>query len=135
VDIDQIVFGYIANEELFPDKSVIIEEGSKGDWIYIVLEGQVKVKKRTPKGMVTLDTLKRGDIFGEMVLLEQRMGARTASVVAEGPTKVGVLDTERIVNDYESLSPQLKGLMRSLILRLKETTHRVSVMAAEAALF
>jgi len=130
MEIDQLVFGYIADEEIYPDKAEIIEQGSKGDWIYMVLQGQVKVKKKTEKGRVTLDILKKGEIFGEMVLLEQRKGMRTASVVADGPVKVGILDTDRIVRDFEALSPQLKGVIRSLIRRLKETTARVSDLAS-----
>ncbi|MBW1682325.1 MAG: cyclic nucleotide-binding domain-containing protein [Deltaproteobacteria bacterium] len=129
---DHLLLGYIASEETYEDRTVIIEEGSKGEWIFVVLEGRVKVKKKTEKGKVTLDTLKEGDIFGEMVLLEQRKGVRTASVVADGRVRVGVLDTQRVVRDYESLSPQLKDLIRTLIVRLKETTARVSAMAAGA---
>jgi CRP-like cAMP-binding protein len=130
--INQLVYGYVANEENYPDKAVIISEGAKGDWVYVVLEGQVKVKKTTPKGMVTIDTLKEGAIFGEMVLLEKADQIRTASVIAEGQVRVGVLDTERLVKDYESISPQLQGLMRSLIGRLRETTTKVSMLAVDA---
>ena len=130
--INQLVYGYVANEENYPDKAVIIAEGGKGNWVYVVLEGQVKVKKTTPKGMVTIDTLREGAIFGEMVLLEKADQTRTASVIAEGQVRVGVLDTERLVKDYESISPQLQGLIRSLIGRLRETTTKVSMLAAEA---
>ena len=60
---DHLLLGYIASEETYEDRTVIIEEGSKGEWICVVLEGRVKVKKKTEKGKVTLDTLKEGDIF------------------------------------------------------------------------
>lgn len=121
--IDGLVYGYVASEENYPDKAVIIEEGSKGDWVYVILKGSVKVRKRTRKGVVTLDTFSEGDIFGEMVLLETGQELRSASVVAaDGPVRLGVLDSERLVKDYGTLSPQLRALMRSLIRRLKETT-------------
>ena len=67
--IDQFVYGYVANEETYSDKAGIIEEGGKGDWVYVILEGRAKVRRKTQKGVVTLDTFKEGDIFGEMVLL------------------------------------------------------------------
>ena len=123
--IDKRIFGYISSEEDYPDKAVIIDEGSKGDWIYIVLEGQAKVKKRTAKTTVTLDILKKGEIFGEMVLLKQSDGVRTASVVADGPVKVGVLDTNLVIKDYDDLTPQLRRLIRSLVFRLEETSKRI----------
>ena len=44
--IDPYVHGYIAREEHHQDKDIIIREGSKGYWIYVILEGKVKVKKK-----------------------------------------------------------------------------------------
>lgn len=131
--IEQLVYGYVASEEAYQDKAVIIEEGSKGDWVYIILEGRAMVSKRTRKGTVTLDTLKEGDIFGEMILLETGQGLRSASVVAaDGPVRLGVLDSERLVKDYGTLSPQLRALMRSLIQRLKEATDKVCNVVVES---
>lgn len=131
--IDQLVYGYVASEETYQDKAVIIEEGSKGDWVYVILEGRAMVSKRTRKGTVTLDILKEGDIFGEMILLETGQGLRSASVVAaDGPVRLGVLDSERLVKDYGALSPQLRALMRSLIQRLKEATDKVCNVVVES---
>jgi CRP-like cAMP-binding protein len=129
--VDQVVYGYVASEEKYPKKSVIIEEGSKGSWVYVILEGEVKVKKSAPQGMVTIDTLKQGAVFGEMALFEKGEGLRTASVIAETPVTLGVLDTERLVRDYESLSPQLRSLLGSLMTRLKVATNMVLAMALE----
>jgi len=131
--IDQFVYGYVANEETYSDKAVIIEEGGKGDWVYVILEGRAKVRRKTPKGVVTLDTLKEGDIFGEMVLLTTGQELRSATVMADGPVRLGVLDSERLVKDYGELSPQLRALIRSLIRRLKEATDEVCNMVVEDA--
>lgn len=129
--IDQFVYAYVANEEEYPDKTVVIEEGSRGDWVYLVLEGKLRVRKKTPRGNVTVYTLKEGDILGEMLLLTPGKGVRTASVIADGPVKLGVLDSSRLVRDYDTVSPQLKGLIRSLIQRLEETTDKVCELAVE----
>jgi CRP-like cAMP-binding protein len=131
--IDQFVYGYVANEETYSDKAVIIEEGGKGDWVYVILEGRAKVRRKTAKGVVTLDTLKEGDIFGEMVLLMTGQELRSATVMADGPVRLGVLDSERLVKDYGELSPQLRALIRSLIRRLKEATDEVCNMVVEDA--
>ena len=129
--IDQLVQSYIIDEKTYPDKAVILKEGTKGDWVYIILEGRAKIKKKTSKGMVTLDTFNEGDIFGEMVLLETSKGARSASVIAtDGPVRVGTLDPERLSRDYDTVSPQLKGLIRSLTIRLKEASERICSLVA-----
>jgi len=131
--IDQSVYGYIAKEERHQDKDYIIKEGSKGYWIYVILEGKVKVKKKTPKGLVTIHTLSEGDIIGEMILWPAGEGERIASVIAEGPTVLGLLDTDRIIKEYESVSPRLKNLLKDLILKLNETTRKAVSLAAETS--
>src|SRR5512137_213566 len=124
---------YIVEETTYSDREVIIEEGSKGSWIYVILEGIAKVKKRTAKGMVTIDTLREGEVFGEMAFLEGGAGARSASVVAaEDRVKIGLLDTQRLIDDYEAVAPELKTLIQSLMGKLRDTTTKVcSILAAK----
>ena len=59
MSIEPLMNAYLADHETYKSGDVIIEEGSKGDWVYIVLEGQVKVTKRTSVGMLTIDVLKK----------------------------------------------------------------------------
>jgi len=127
--IDSIIYAYIVKEEVFQPNFIIIEEGAKGDWFFVVLEGKIKVKKRTPKGLLTIDTLGEGAIIGEIPFLLKTQQLRTASVISEGMVKLGILDKERLEKEYELLSPQLKSLIKTLVLRLKETTQKASLLA------
>ena len=131
--IDPNILGYLAKEDRFGDGEFIVREGSSGHWVYVMIEGKAKVKKKTPKGLVTVDALKAGDIFGEMVLWQSGQGVRTASVIADGPVRVGVLDSEQVLRDYECISPRLKSLLKSLIIRLDNTTKKAVVMAVQAS--
>ena len=119
------VHAYVASEEFYPNESVIIEEGTVGDWVYVILEGSAKVRKKTPKGLVTVDTLKEGDVFGEMGFMEGGKRLRSASVIASGDVWVGVLDGEKLTRDFEQIPSNLKALIRSLVLKLRETTTKV----------
>jgi CRP-like cAMP-binding protein len=132
MSIDEFIFAFVAKEESYNDNDYIIKEGASGDWVYMIIEGKVKVKKMTSKGLLTIDTLKEGEIFGEMILWQAGRGARTASVIADGAVKAGVLDTEALLREYEKLSPRLKDLMRSLIKRLNETTRKAVTLAVES---
>jgi len=99
------------------------------------MEGQLKVTKRTEAGIVTIDTLKQGAIFGEMALFGRLLDRRSASVIAaDGPVKIGVLDFHLLLRDYETLSPRLKLLIDALIVRLKEATERVAAFVVAANL-
>ena len=124
---------YIAEEMSYSNGDVIIEEGSQGTWIYVILEGSAKVKKRTPRGIVTIDTLGEGEVFGEMVFLEGGKSPRSASIVAaEGRVRVGLLDTQKLIDDYEAVPSELKTLIRSLMQKLRNTTSKVcSIVVAK----
>ena len=132
MNIDRLVYGYMAKEESYPDGANIIKEGGTGNWVYIILKGQAKVKKNTSRGVITIDTLKQGEIFGEMLFLQSGKGTRSASIIAEGPVQLGVLDSQQLLDDYESVSPQLKSLINSLILKLEETTNKAVRMISES---
>lgn len=130
---DTVLDPYVVEVRTYNAGDMIIEEGSFGTWIYVLLEGSVKVKKTTAKRMVTIDTLKEGEVFGEMVFLEGGTGARSASVIAaEGPVRVGLLDTQRLINDYEAVAPEVKTLIQSLMNKLRDTTSKVcSIVVAK----
>ena len=129
--IDNFIYAYISQEEVYDRGETIIKEGSQGDWVYIILEGKVRVIKATAKGPVTVDTLAEGDIFGEMILWQSGKGTRTASVTAESRVKLGLLDKELLIKEYGSISPRLKSLFESLIHRLALTTQRAVKMAVD----
>ena len=128
--VHHTIHAYVASEEFYPNGSVIIEEGTMGDWVYVILEGSAKVRKKTSKGLVTVDTLKEGDVFGEMGFLEGGKRLRSASVVASGDVWVGILDGEKLTADFEMIPSNLKALIRSLVLKLREITTNVCSLAS-----
>ena len=133
MSIEGVVYSYVLGEEDHEDGAVILKEDTKGDWLYVILEGQADVKVNTPTRMIKVDTLKEGEIFGEVPLFGETKGIRTASIVAHGPLKVGVLDKERMKTEFAGLSPQLRELLTSLVSKLAMTTKAVSLLAVEAA--
>ena len=83
--------------------------------------------------IVTIDSLKKGAIFGEMGLFGKAKAERSASVIAaDGAVKVGVLDFQQLLKDYESLSPALRSLITALIRRLKRANERVAAFVVAA---
>ena len=69
-----------------PGQNVVVQ-GDSGDAFYVILDGVANVVVETPSGMqMTVDTLKAGDSFGEIALLEDV--PRTATVRATEPLAV-----------------------------------------------
>jgi CRP-like cAMP-binding protein len=126
--IDSRLYPYVIGEEEYADKALIVAEGAQGDWIYLILEGRVVVKKKTPKGIVKITTLEEGAVFGEQVFLQMQNSLRTASVVASGAVKVGLLDMDRLRKEFRSISPLLKVLISTIAKRLQDATdHLISL--------
>jgi CRP/FNR family cyclic AMP-dependent transcriptional regulator len=121
---------YIRDEEIYSDGQVVFQEGTFGDWVYVVIEGQMKVLKKTAKGEVTVATLREGDFIGELEFLDMGKEPRSATVIAVGDVKLGVLDRDRLRREYESLSADFRMLIRTLVLR----TRRITQLAASLAL-
>ena len=128
MDIPPEFYEYVVSEESYDDGAVLIQENDNGDWMYVILEGRAKVKKKAGKGNVTIDILKEGNIFGEMVLLQQGDNKRFATIVADGPVVIGGLDTQRLIHDWNSLTPFLKKLIGNLIQRRQEAASKLISM-------
>lgn len=71
----------ISRQETFKTDDTIFRQGSQGDRLYLVAEGQVEIRFNDSQGgdhaVLYLGT---GQLFGEMALLDR--GARSASVIA-----------------------------------------------------
>ncbi len=105
---------YAGNEE-------IIKEGELDDSFYIIVRGQVVVRKNARD----LRTLNAGDCFGEIGYLAKTK--RTATILSQGQT--AVIKINSAVISQVSLNCQvrfLKVFLRTLIHRLSDTTEQVS---------
>lgn len=101
------------------DQDFIVNEGEEGNELFILLSGKLAVQK---KGQILVE-FKRGAMFGEMVLLNDKL--RTADIVAKGPADVLRLDYDAIFGLYHKapkiLSVLLLNLSRILSERLKDS--------------
>lgn len=66
---------------VYPKDTMIFSECQRGAEMYIIQDGKVKITKVVKGEEVTLAVLKKGDMFGEMALLENK--PRSASAVAD----------------------------------------------------
>jgi NADH dehydrogenase len=99
--------------EHFEADETIFHEGDRGDWLYIVLDGEVDVLQSVPgRGQVPLRRLGRGECFGEIALVSDR--PRSATVRCATPVNVLAVDREAFETLFSSLPP-LRGFFEQLI--------------------
>src|SRR5436309_805189 len=68
----------------FADGSTVFEEGSAGDTMFFLAEGQVQIEKKIEAGgYKELALLSSGDFFGEMALLEETPRSARAQAVSD----------------------------------------------------
>ncbi|HET7435528.1 MAG TPA: cyclic nucleotide-binding domain-containing protein [Thermoanaerobaculia bacterium] len=118
-----------SSEERFREGSMIFREGEKGDKLYIVLDGRVRISKFIPGvGEEALTVLDRGDFFGEMALIDDK--PRSADAKAhEGDATVLSIDRATL-NEILSMDPHaslqfLNLLCRMISRRLREINDKI----------
>lgn len=103
----------------------LVTEGETGDSLFVIARGSVMISKAgTAIGTtaVALATLNEGDYFGEMSLLTG--SPRSASVVAEGPVEVFVLDRDAVAPVLAQDHAIAEVLSKRLADRLAATQAR-----------
>ena len=112
--------GYV---ETFPAGAVILEQGTSGDVMYVIMRGKVRVEAATAGGKVRLAELGRGACVGEVSLLKG--GPRTATVTAlENVDAVAFARhrIERVLQRY----PKVKELLESVVeSRAQDTIEKI----------
>ena len=120
---------YILEEEEFYEGKTIVKEGTHGKWIWVLLEGKVKISKETQRGPLTILNLGEGCYIGTFTSLLFHDYARSASVTAVGDVRLGLLDTQRLAGEFYTLPNEFRSMLASLDRRLKKTTDRVVDLA------
>jgi hypothetical protein len=103
---------------------IIFHEGDMPAHAFIIEEGEVEIFKTVAGGRVLLATLGKGEIFGEMGLIDDH--SRSASAVARVDVQLRVITREMIQQVIPTQPREFVMLMRALIERLRETNNKLS---------
>jgi CRP-like cAMP-binding protein len=97
---------------------VIFEEDGPGDLMFVILDGEVEILKAAHSGSAkVLSTLKKGEFFGEMALIDGH--PRSASAVAKTDAKLLCMN-EPVLDTYSMTNPEFAAKMiRNLAQRLR----------------
>lgn len=115
-----------AIEENYTDGQIIFEEGSSGDWIYVIESGVVEISKIMGGEKVVLVVLEPGEVIGELGFITKT--PRTATATAVGDTTVGIIDPIFFEQEFNKLSAGFQAVLTSLATRLKKTTETVCLI-------
>ena len=108
------------------DGNVIVKQDEPGDCMYLVVEGDVRVVHHRGGRDITLATLKPGDFFGEIALVDN--GPRSADVVAQGSgmlLKISHASVAALAGVYPTAAFKfLIAIGRIMVSRLRTSNQR-----------
>ncbi len=120
----------VVEERSYADGERVFSEGDPGDMLFGVIDGVVRIQKQVgddPRGAKTLSLLTRGELFGEMSVIDSK--PRSASAVATGPTRLLALSRsafeELLEHNQQSVVRILFSLMRAMNERIRRLNSSV----------
>jgi CRP/FNR family cyclic AMP-dependent transcriptional regulator len=143
--LEQIeIFGDLSKEQLqrisglcderhYEQGDIIFHEHTKSDELYVILQGAVEIQvdpqtlgiapEESP-GPTTIATLRRGQSFGEIALVDK--GIRSASACCSGPaTRVLAIPRDGLLqlcrDDYEMGYTLMRNLASDLAFKIRQT--------------
>jgi CRP-like cAMP-binding protein len=126
----------------FPAGTALFQEGDRGEEMYIIQSGKVKISKRIRGVEKTLATLETGEFFGEMAILNDKPRSATAETIENcemlvidrktfdalirGNVEIAVRFIKRLADRLRETNDQMEALM------IKDNTSRlVSILAKQ----
>ena len=113
----------IASEETYKDGEIILEEGSSGDWVYVILTGSVEISRMVGEKKFVIGVLQPGEVFGELGFFGGIR--RTATSRAIGETTVGIIDRATLDSEFNKLSADFRSILAAVVNRFENSINRV----------
>jgi CRP-like cAMP-binding protein len=110
-----------------PALSVIFKEGDTGRVMYVIMSGEVEIRKKTGKNSYkTLTVLKKGDFFGEMAIIENK--PRTATAIAKVQSRLIMLDSEALYTMVGKSPDFASKMIKTLSSRLRKADQLIEYL-------
>lgn len=122
----------IAGEEEHKRGEKIFHHGDPGEKLYLILEGKVRISREIPgMGEEALAVLGKGQIFGEMALLDE--GPRSADAIAHERCRVLTVPRDGfddlLYMNKELAYEVLWSIVKMLLRRLRETNDKLTFLS------
>ena len=105
----------ICNSSNIPAGNYVFREGDKGDRLYVLVSGQVDIKLNRDGQERTLVTMKPGDCFGEVAIIDSK--PRTADAQAATDSTVIEVKEETVSRDNDLIALKMVRQIALLLAR------------------
>lgn len=105
------------------DGEQLFAEGDHGDKAYVIQKGELEILKVSGNRTVLLAVRGKGEVIGEMALLENR--PRMASVRARGDTKLLAIHQEQLTHLLSTSRSAAEAMYYNVLARWRNTESRL----------
>src|SRR5579884_1971588 len=127
-------FAQLMEFETIPPCKTIVKKGEYGDSMYLILEGEARVRLMEGQRETILATLGPGEFFGDISLFDH--GPRSADGIANAETtvvKISAANFEKLAAEAPDLAvPFLTATVKTLAARIRADNKRISNSVASA---
>ena len=116
-------------EKKLQQDEVLFDEGEKGDAMYLIREGKIKITKGKGEDEKVLAVLKEGDFFGEMAIIDG--SPRSAGAIAASVVSLLVIDKETFKSKIKE-NPLVEYVLETLSHRLRTTNEQIRLLTIKS---
>jgi CRP-like cAMP-binding protein len=117
----------LSSENNYSNRQIIFQKGDAGDTLLAVLDGKVRITASSDDGKeIILNTMFRGDIFGEIAFIDGV--ARSATATAMGNTTLLSIKSGDFLPFLKKHPEIAIHWMKVLCKKLRDTSDRVEVV-------
>jgi len=107
----------ILERKVFYAGQKIFSEGDSGDRAYLIQDGEVEIIKNG----VSLAVLSKGELFGEMALVDDQ--PRMATAKAQSDVSVVIISRDAFRDKLAKSDPFIRGLLNIFVRNIRNLTR------------
>jgi CRP/FNR family cyclic AMP-dependent transcriptional regulator len=108
---------------------IIVTQGDIGDCMYVIQEGEAEVLRDEDGVPVVVDTMKAGDLFGEMAILEHTV--RSATVRARSAVRALTIDRRTFLRRIQEDPSLAMNVLDNMCRRVRHLDATVAHLRSQ----
>ena len=104
----------------------VFREGETANYAYVLVEGNVEIVKSTGDGYLTLTTIEKGAIFGEMALIDGQ--PRSAGARVSKDAVITEVNAQTFIQYIQGNPTAALNIMKRLSVQLRDANKQVSTL-------
>ena len=112
----------------FKKDEFVVRHREQGDAMYLIIKGSVKLTLFNEDGKIlVLSTLRQGDFFGELSLLDDKL--RSCTVIAASNCELFILTRKLFFALVKEFPPLTFSILKEMTVRLRKADSKIGSLA------